>query len=66
MNIFRCELCEKPCTLTTLGNVPAVYCPVTGKMAEWRQVNGRASEKMPQATGAGKEVPVLKPTFGRI
>ncbi|WFN34560.1 hypothetical protein L1S32_00110 [Methanogenium sp. S4BF] len=48
-------MCRKPCTVTTLENKCVSFCPVTGEAAEWRQVNGRASEKIPQAAGAKEE-----------
>ncbi|WAI00562.1 hypothetical protein [Methanogenium organophilum] len=55
MNIFRCELCPKPCTITTLDEKSPDFCPVTGGAAEWRKVNGRASQKMPLTAEAGEE-----------
>lgn len=55
MKIFRCELCPKPCTITTLDEKSPTLCPVTGEAAEWNQVNGRASRKMPLVAGAGEE-----------
>ncbi|MDE4908854.1 hypothetical protein L0665_09575 [Methanogenium marinum] len=55
MNIFRCEMCPKPCTITTLDEKSPVFCPVTGEMAEWKQVNGRVSRKVPLVGGAGEE-----------
>ncbi len=55
MKIFRCEVCLKPCTITKLDDIPPVFCPVTGEAAEWNQVNGRASRKMPLVAGAGEE-----------
>lgn len=55
MNIFRCEQCRKPCTVTTLENKCVSYCPVTGEPAEWRQVNGRTSQKMPPVIGTEEE-----------
>lgn len=39
MRILRCELCEKPCTLTTLDQKEILFCPVFQKPAEWRLVN---------------------------
>ncbi|WAI00563.1 hypothetical protein [Methanogenium organophilum] len=41
--------------MTTLENKCVLFCPVTGEPAEWRQVNGSTSRKMPQVTGAGEE-----------
>lgn len=55
MNIFRCEMCPKPCTITTLDEKSPVFCPVTGEAAEWSRVNGRASRKMPLAAETGEE-----------
>lgn len=55
MKIFRCEMCPKPCTITTLDQKSPAFCPVTGETAEWKQVNGRASGKMPLIAVAGEE-----------
>lgn len=43
MRILRCELCEKPCTLTTLDNEEIRFCPVNREDAEWRQINRKAA-----------------------
>ncbi|GAB7015227.1 hypothetical protein [Methanogenium cariaci] len=55
MKIFRCEMCPKPCTITTLDEKPMAFCPVTGAAAEWKQVNGRSSRKLPQTDRTGEE-----------
>ncbi|KAF1078025.1 hypothetical protein [Methanogenium sp. MK-MG] len=55
MKIFRCEMCPKPCTITTLDEKLPAFCPVTGGAAEWKRVNGRALRKLPLATRAGEE-----------
>jgi hypothetical protein len=39
MRILRCELCEKPCMLTTLDNENIQFCPVDRESAAWKQVN---------------------------
>jgi hypothetical protein len=43
MRIMRCELCDKPCTLTTLDNEKILYCPVDRKDAQWKQINRKPS-----------------------
>ncbi|MDP3563315.1 MAG: hypothetical protein Q8R70_02375 [Methanoregula sp.] len=39
MRILPCELCEKPCTLTTLDNSDIRFCPADREAAEWKQIN---------------------------
>jgi hypothetical protein len=42
MRILRCQICEKPCTLTTLDDDEIKFCPVDKETAEWKQVNKKA------------------------
>ncbi|MGA2103914.1 MAG: hypothetical protein ABSG06_00825 [Methanoregula sp.] len=39
MKIFRCEICKKPCMLTTLDNETMKFCPVDSKPVDWKQLN---------------------------
>jgi hypothetical protein len=43
MRILRCEICEKPCTLTTLDDDEILFCPRIRENAEWRQINRKVS-----------------------
>jgi uncharacterized Fe-S radical SAM superfamily protein PflX len=44
MRILRCEVCEKPCTLNTLGKTDFCHCPAGRESAEWKQVNKKAGQ----------------------
>ncbi len=44
MRILRCELCEKPCTINTLGKREFKNCPAGQESAEWKQVNKKPDQ----------------------
>jgi hypothetical protein len=39
LRIFRCELCKRPCMLTTLDSEDMKFCPVDSKPVDWKQLN---------------------------
>jgi len=39
--IYRCELCEKSCTLTTPDSSGIRFCPANHERAAWKQINRR-------------------------
>jgi hypothetical protein len=48
MRILRCELCERPCTMTKFDDADVLFCPVSGETASWRQINSKKSVYAPQ------------------